>query len=221
MNFQKFSATIFPLLLALLLFGCAASQKMQAANILRQCKVEIIGASLDSINLDLEKIIGKDEKPLGGILPNPKQILLIQNIAKGNIPDSLGTLHFAFRANVKNPTIDTIWLRAAQGSAQLDSLVTLPLNYADSAIALSPGDSEIQMHSRLPIDKNILKIFTADTLKIQGELTFALSPDGDPISFSIHQRKIIQPEERTEIIDRVRTQILSTLTDSWASAFRP
>ena len=64
MNFQKFSATIFPLLLALLLFGCAASQKMQAANILRQCKVEIIGASLDSINLDLEKIIGKDEKPL-------------------------------------------------------------------------------------------------------------------------------------------------------------
>ena len=211
---KKILFGIFLCGIAVCLLNCAASRKVQAASILRQCKLELRGASFDSAQVHLEKFSGGS---LGGIVPNPKMILLIQNIAKGMLPDSLGVLYFSLETKVQNPSTDTIWLRSAHGEAKLNSLAALPFDWKDSALAISPGETDLQLHSHLEIGKNLLQILSADTLRIRGDLVFALSPDGEPIPFSVNQEKIIRPEERTAFVDKIRTEILSRLIESWAA----
>lgn len=218
---MKFRRLFFPALIAALLVvvsGCSASRKIRAAGILGKCRLELVGFSLDSARIDVEKILG-GETP-GGLLPSPKTILLIQNIAKGNIPDSLGTLYFAIHLSVKNSAEDTLWLRSAKGSFLLDSLAAFPLDFDDSALALSPGASPVELHTHLQIGPKVLKMLSADTLRVKGDLEFSLSPDGEPIPFSIERKKAILPEERTALIDRARTEILSALTEAWTATLR-
>lgn len=200
------------------ILGCSASRKIRAAGILGKCRVELAGFALDSVQIDTEKLFG-GEAP-GGLLPSPKTILLIQNIAKGNIPDSLGTLYFAIRLSVKNSSEDTLWLRSAQGNFLLDSLASFPLDFRDSTLALSPGTSPVELHSHLQIGPRVLKLLSADTLRVNGSLAFSLSPAGEPISFSVERKKAILPEERTAFIDAARTEILSTLTEAWTATLR-
>lgn len=199
---------------AALFWGCSASRKLQAAKVLGKCELEISGVSLDSAQIDLGRIL--EGASFGGLVPNPKMILLVQNIAKGIIPDSLGTLYFAIRVSVKNSSQDTLWLQSANGSIFLDSLVSLPIAFRDSAMLL-PGISSFEFHTHLQIGPVLMKTLFAETIRFSGNLEFSLSPTGEPIPFSIDRRKDIRPEERTAFIDRVRTEILSTLADAWTS----
>ena len=219
---MKFFNLFFALLLTfwgtMLVLGCSASRKLQAAKILGKCELEISGASLDSARVDLDKILGGAS--LGGFIPSPKTILLIQNIAKGIIPDSLGTLYFAIHVAVKNPSEDTLWLRSAKGTALLDSTVSLPIVYRDSA-KLLPGISSVELHTHLQIGPLLMKVLSAKTIRFSGNLEFSLSPAGEPISFAIDREKKILPEERTAFIDKARNEILSTLTEAWTSTFKP
>ncbi len=218
---MKFIKFFFALLLTFLgtalVLGCSASRKIQAAKILGKCELEISEVSLDSAHVDLDKILGGTA--LGGFVPNPKTILLIQNVAKGMIPDSLGTLYFAIHIAVKNPSEDTLWLRSANGSVLLDSLVSLPIAFRDSA-KLLPGVSPVEFHTHLQIGPVLMKILSAETIRFSGNLEFSLSPAGEPISFAVDKEKKIQPEDRTAFIDKARTEILSTLTEVWTSTFK-
>lgn len=216
---MKFRRLLFSVSIAALLVagvsGCSTSRKIRAAGILGKCQLELVGFSLDSARIDTEKILG-GETP-GGILPSPKTILLIQNIAKGKIPDSLGTLYFAIHLSVKNSAEDTLWLRSAKGSFLLDSLAAFPLDFGNSTLALSPGASPVELHTHLQIGPKVLRMLSADTLRVKGDLEFSLSPAGEPIPFSIERKKAILPEERTALIDRARTEILSALTEAWTA----
>ncbi|MEE3341044.1 MAG: hypothetical protein VZR14_09980, partial [Hallerella sp.] len=60
--------------------NCAATRKVQAASILKKCKLEVVGASYDSVQVNLDKFLGN--QPSNSLLPNSKAILLVQNIAK-------------------------------------------------------------------------------------------------------------------------------------------
>ncbi len=215
--FKSLFALLLPVLGVSFIFGCAASRKIQTANILGKCELEISGVSLDSAQIDLDKILGGSS--LGGFVPNPKTILLIQNIAKGVIPDSLGTLYFAIHVDVKNPSEDTLWLRSANGSVFLDSLVSLPIAFRDSA-KLAPGVSSVEFHTHLLIGPVLMKILAAETIRFSGDLEFSLSPAGEPVSFSVAKEKKILPEDRTAFIDKSRTEILSMLTEAWASTIK-
>lgn len=197
------------------LSGCAASRKVQAANILTKCKLEVIGASYDSVRVDLDKFIG--DQPKNSILPNPKAILLVQNIAKGNIPDSLGTLYFAIQVNVKNGSEDSLWLRSAKGIISFDSQVELPIEFQDSAFAIVPGSSKMELHTHLNIDMNALKILATDTIRISGDFEFSLTPNGELVHFAMDEKKLVQPEERTAFIDQAKNAVLSSIIDAWSS----
>ncbi|MCR5029615.1 MAG: hypothetical protein K6A31_10205 [Fibrobacter sp.] len=216
MNFKKLALFLtFASMTFAVLSGCAASRKVQAANILTKCKLEVVGASYDSVRVDLDKFIG--EQPKNSILPNPKAILLIQNIAKGNIPDSLGTLYFAIQVNVKNGSEDTLWLRSAKGTVSFDSLAELPIDFRDSAFAIVPGSSEAELHTHLNIDMNALKILATDTIRVSGDFEFSLSPNGELVHFAVDEKKPVLPEERTAFIDKAKNAVLSTIIDAWSS----
>ncbi|MBP5248237.1 MAG: hypothetical protein J6Z31_10345 [Fibrobacter sp.] len=200
------------------LSGCAATRKVQAASILKKCKLEVTGASFDSVYVDLDKFIG--QQPANSLLPNSKAILLVQNIAKGNIPDSLGTLYFGINVQIKNGSEDTLWLRSAQGTVRLDSLAELPIHFNDSAFAITPGTSEVELHTRLNIDGKALKILSTDTIHVHGDLEFSLTPDGERIHFAVSEKKPVLPEDRTAFIDKAKNAVLSTIIDAWSSKLR-
>ncbi len=210
-------AILIVILCSVLVLGCSASRKIRAARILDQCELEISGASLDSIHVERDKIAGSI---LGGLLPSPNMILLIQNIAKGMISDTLGTLYFAIHADIKNSSSDTLWLRSADGHVLLDSLVSLPIAFRDSAMPILPGVSTAELHTQLQIGPVLMKILAAKEVRFQGSLEFSLSPAGEPIPFAVDRRRKILPEERTAFIDKARTEILSTLTEIWTSTIK-
>ncbi len=218
MSFSRFCYAILIVVLgATLVCGCSASRKIRAARILDQCELEISGASLDSVQVELDKIAGS---VLGGLVPNPNAILLIQNLAKGMISDTLGTLYFAIHADIRNSSSDTLWLRSADGSVLLDSLGSLPIAFRDSAKPILPGVSTVELHTQLRIGPVMMKILAAKEIRFQGSLEFSLSPTGEPIPFAVNRQRKILPEERTAFIDKARTEILSTLTEIWASTLR-
>ncbi len=218
MNTSKSCYAILILILcSVLVLGCSASRKIRAARILDQCELEISGASLDSIHVERDKIAGSI---LGGLVPSPNMILLIQNIAKGMISDTLGTLYFAIHADIKNSSSDTLWLRSADGQVLLDSLVSLPIAFRDSAMPILPGVSTAELHTQLQIGPVLMKILAAKEVRFQGSLEFSLSPAGEPIPFAVDRRRKILPEERTAFIDKARTEILSTLTEIWTSTIK-
>mgnify|MGYP003571401962 CR=1 FL=1 len=200
------------------LSGCAATRKVQAANILKKCKLEVVGASYDSVHVNLDKFFGN--QPSNSLLPNSKAILLVQNIAKGNIPDSLGTLYFGIHVRIQNGSEDTLWLRAAQGIVTFDSISELPIDFKDSSFAIVPGNSETELHTKLNIDGKALKILATDTIRVQGNLDFSLSPNGERIRFAVDEKKPVLPEDRTAFIDKAKNAVLSAIIDAWSSKLR-
>lgn len=200
------------------LSGCAATRKVQAASILKKCKLEVVGASYDSVQVNLDKFLGN--QPSNSLLPNSKAILLVQNIAKGNVPDSLGTLYFGIHVRILNGSEDTLWLRSAQGTVSFDSLSKLPIEFKDSAFAIVPGTSEAELHTHLNIDMNALKILATDTIRVDGNFEFSLAPNGELIHFAVSEKKPVLPEERTEFIDKAKNAVLSTIIDAWSSKLR-
>lgn len=214
---MKFPKTSLPIFLAVFTFlaGCAVSRKAQVANILRQSHVEFTGISLDSAQVDLKRLFGN--APRSGILPNPQVVLLAQNVAKGNIPDSLGRLFFAIGTEVKNPTKDTLYLRSIDASISLDSAVSAPVKLPATA-AIFPGTSPVILHSELEIDSQLLKLLSAETIRLSGKFEFSLSEDGETVGFDIDEAKKISPEDRTEFIDKARNSLLSALIDKWTAS---
>ncbi len=205
------------LLAALLLFcsfsGCSASRKLKAASVLQKCRVEILGASLISAEIDASRFATAKTSPL----PNAGLVLLVQNIAKGKIPDSLGTLHLEILSQIHNASEDTLWLRSAEGIVHFDSVFAVPVSKKDSAVAISPGNSEIPLAAKIQIGPNLLKILSTDTLRIVGDLEFSLSEDGAPVPFHVDEKRRILPEERAKFVDRAREELLSTIIDIWAA----
>lgn len=215
MKFRKAFALTLIVFTAALFVGCAATRKAEVANILRQSHVEFTGISFDSAQVDFKRIFG--DKPSTGILPNPQAVLLAQNIAKGNIPDSLGKLFFAIGTEVKNPTTDTLYLRAVTAEFSLDSAVAVPVKLLQPA-AIVPGTSAVSLHAELDIDSRVLKVLSAETIRLKGSFEFSLAPDGETVSFDIDESKKISPEDRSAFIDKARNSLLSTLIDKWSAA---
>lgn len=201
------------LLLVCFFGGCAASRKLKAASVLQKCRMEILGASLDSVEIDVSRFTTPKTSPL----PNAGLVLLVQNIAKGKIPDSLGTLHLEILSRIHNASEDTLWLRSAEGTVHFDTLFAVPVSKRDSAVAISPGDSEIPLAAKIQIGQKLLKILSTDTLRIVGDLELSLSEDGETVSFHVDERRVVSPEDRAKFIDMAREELLSAIIDIWTA----
>ncbi len=218
---KKFLLAIFLSAVVLpTLWSCAASRKLQAASVLKKCELEITGARLDSVNLNLDRFMNPESAPKHSPIPNARLILLVQNVAQGKIPDSLGVLHFAISTGIRNASEDTLWLRSVKMQVHFDSLSVLPIDYNDSALAISPGRSEAFFPTHLLIGPQIWKILSPDTIRVTGDLEFSLSKDGEPVPFHVDRKRAILPEERTAFLDRAKEQVLSTIIDSWTNDLR-
>lgn len=219
MTFKKVILLILSLFISIsFLNGCAATRKAKAAKILKSCSLEFQSATLDSVKLDPE-LFKKTAGTVLKSLPNPRIVALVKSVSQGVIPDSLGTLYFSMNFAVENAEEDTLWLRSIQGSVSVDSNITFPLELS-SPVALVPGTTTISANSKAEIGPRILKLLTADSLKMNGELQTSLSPTGDLISFEVKKTEPITEEDKKAFKDYAKNAILDALINSWTSALK-
>ena len=203
----------------ILLQGCAATRKIDAASILSKTKLEFKELQLDSvtINPDLFENI-KDLKST--LLPNPQVVLMVQNLARGIIERELGKAHLTAVMTANNQSADTLWIRELKAELFLDTLIELPLQLKDSTV-LAPGSNDLTLTTMFPLDKRLLGLASITKYKIKGEIFVSLEAEGPMVSFDFDIEHPITPEEIKALEDRARKTLLDGLVSDWVYSIFP
>lgn len=214
----KILGLFFVLLSFVLLDGCAATRKIDAASILSKTKLEIGNVTLDSVNIN--KDLFPEKGFMSGFLPNPQVVTMVQNFARGIIEKELGTASLSVDLVATNQTKDTLWVRTFNAEMTLDSLVTLPLTLKDSCI-LKPGANSLAVTTKFPIDARLFKLPSVRHFKIKGTLEVALDSAGVSVPLDFNEEKDITDEQMSVIEDKAKTSIINGLVNDWVGALLP
>ena len=206
----------------ILLQGCAATRKIDAASILSKTKLEfkelqLVGDVFVAGNPDLFDNI-KDLKST--LLPNPQVVLMVQNLARGIIEKELGKAHLTAVMTANNQSSDTLWIRELKAELFLDTLIELPLQLKDSTV-LVPGSNDLTLTTMFPLDKRLLGLASITKYRIKGEIFVSLEAEGPMVSFDFDVEHPITPEEIKALEDRARKTLLDGLVSDWVYSIFP
>lgn len=206
-----FSVIAIPLCLG----GCAVTRKMSAADILSKTKLEFESITLNSVS------INKDLFPktggLGGLLPNPQVVALVQDFTKGILEKELGTIGLTAGVVAQNQDSDTLWIRSLQATLALDTIMELPITLKDS-IKMIPGNNRLEVSTTMPIDKRIFLLNNITKINMKGVLTVALNVDGEAVPLAFDIERPVSHEEIIAITDKARNSILNSIVNDWVGA---
>ena len=202
----KFSRFTFPVALVGLflvvltaLSGCAMLQKLQAAKIIIQTKMEYKDLTYDSIEID-PAIMDLVQNGLKGFIPNPDAVKLVKNLSQGVITTELGHANFDVFLNAHNKTHDT--------------LITLPLTLKDS-LRLAPGDNDMHLNAAFPLDMRVFKLNEVRKYGIAGFIDVSLTAGGKSVSQDFSITKEVTPEDVKKLEDIIRDKLLKMLVNDW------
>lgn len=224
-NFPKKIKTVFLIhfilfFLALNLYGCAATRKLDAASILSNTKMEFKELVLDSVEISPNLFEKANDALRSSLLPNPQVVTMVQNLARGIIESELGKADLSVYFKVTSKDKDSLWVRNFKAVLSLDSIIDLPLTLKDSCI-LSPGENNMAVVTQFPLDKRLFKLEEVKKYRIKGLLEVALKVDGEtvPLEFDIEHE--IKPEEIKTLKESARDNLLNGLVSDWVGAFLP
>ena len=207
------SFLVISLIVLFAISGCGVTRKVQAANILKQCKAEIHTIEIDSVVINPE-LFKKLKASSAGLLPNPQVIGFVQNLSRGIIEIPLGKAYLKASFTVKNSSQDSLWLRGLQAQLFLDSLLVLPITYSDSSF-LMPGDNQMSLHTQLLLDQPIFAIPQVRTIRIKGILRVALDKEGEDVLFEFDESRSVTASEMNLILQQTREATMNGLVGDW------
>ena len=162
------------LMTALMMDGCAVTQKLSAADILSKTVLEFDNLSLDSASINKD-LFPKSDDLKKSLLPNPHVIALVQDFARGILEKEIGKIHLTATLNAKNQSNDTLWIRGLMANLVLDTLMELPVALRDS-VKLVPGDNRIVLVTEMPIDRRIFRLMDVNVVHIVGRMDVSVLP---------------------------------------------
>jgi len=207
------SFLVISLIVLFAISGCGVTRKVQAANILKQCKAEIHTIEIDSVVINPE-LFKKLKASSTRLLPNPQVIGFVQNLSRGIIEIPLGKAYLKASFTVKNSSQDSLWLRGLQAQLFLDSLLVLPITYSDSSF-LMPGDNQMSLHTQLLLDQPIFAIPQVRTIRIKGILRVALDKEGEDVLFEFDESRPVTASEMNLILQQTREATMNGLVGDW------
>ena len=202
--------------LALLTMGCSAGRKMQAASILKQCKAEITGVSLQDIELDsllFPALHGKSKD----LLPNAAVLPMVQKLLNGQMERPLGVARLRITLQVRNASPDSLWLDALDGELALDTLLRTPLHMSAPAL-LKPGASELQVDASVPLDQKLFALSSVRQYRLSGMATAALQSDGSRVELEFDEKRPLPKEQVDQMLQSAKQALIEQVVSSWASS---
>ena len=193
--------------------GCAFLQKLQAAKIIIQTKMEYKDLTYDSIEID-PAIMNLVQNGLKGFIPNPDALKLVKDLSQGVITTELGHVNFDVFLNANNKTQDTLWINDLKIELKFDTLITLPLTLKDS-LKLAPGDNDMHLIAAFPIDMRVFKINEVRKYGIAGFIDVSLTAGGKSVTQDFSIEKEVTPEDVKKLEDIIRDKLLKLLVNDW------
>ena len=200
-------------------YGCTATRKLTAADILSNTELNFDNLILDSATINKD-LFPKTDLFSAGILPNPQVVTLVQDFARGILEKEIGRAHLTAELTATNKSKDTLWIKNITATLKLDTLMDLPIQLIDS-LKMVPGDNKLRILTQFPIDRRIFKLGEFETVKIIGKMTLALAEDGTQFELDFDKGKKFAPEERQALMDNARNAVLNNIVDDWVSAILP
>ena len=201
---------------ALMMDGCAVTQKLSAADILSKTVLEFDNLSLDSASINKD-LFPKSDNLKKRLLPNPHVIALVQDFARGILEKEIGKIHFTATLNAKNQGNDTLWIRGLMANLVLDTLMELPVALHDS-VKLVPGDNRIVLVTEMPIDRRIFRLMDVNVVRIVGRMDVSLKEQEEAFTLDFDQERKISQEEKQALADKARTSVLDNIVSDWVGA---
>ena len=201
---------------ALMMDGCAVTQKLSAADILSKTLLEFDNLSLDSASINKD-LFPKSDNLKKSLLPNPHVIALVQDFARGILEKEIGKIHFTATLNAKNQGNDTLWIRGLMANLVLDTLMELPVALHD-AVKLVPGDNRIVLVTEMPIDRRIFRLMDVNVVRIVGRMDVSLKEQEEAFTLDFDQERKISQEEKQALADKARTSVLDNIVSDWVGA---
>ena len=201
---------------ALMMDGCAVTQKLSATDILSKTVLEFDNLSLDSASINKD-LFPKSDNLKKSLLPNPHVIALVQDFARGILEKEIGKIHFTATLNAKNQGNDTLWIRGLMANLVLDTLMELPVALHDS-VKLVPGDNRIVLVTEMPIDRRIFRLMDVNVVRIVGRMDVSLKEQEEAFTLDFDQERKISQEEKQALADKARTSVLDNIVSDWVGA---
>ncbi len=211
----RFKTFFIVFLVSVLLFGCAAMNKAKIGSILSQTQVTLTHITLDSLKANPK--LFESTPAQFKLLPNPHIVSIVQELARGFIHENLGTVFISTYATVKLPTTeDSLEIQGIQATLLLDSLYELPISVKPTVIPNQ--NNQLSLQTELPIDSRLFSILKISEIRTRGMLYTALPHSTDTVSFSFDITKKLSDEEKSQILQTTRENLLKALVGDWVDA---
>lgn len=212
---KVFFSALFAVVAVLSLCNCSVTRKISAADILLKTKLSFDSVTLDSV--EINKDLFPKAGMLGGLLPNPQVIALVQDFAKGILEKEIGYANLTAGFIANNQSEDTLWIKELTAVLKLDTIMDLPVKLPDS-VRMVPGDNRIEVSTKMPIDRNIFSLKDVSKIRLIGKMNVSLEAEGTLVPFDIDIDRSVSHEEKVALMDKARNSVLNGIVNDWVGA---
>jgi len=205
---------IILLVSVLIISACTANRKLQAAAILRQCKVELGEIQFQGFMLDSNLFPNSkstDDFPNSEVLP------LVQKLFNGKLERPLGHFKLGLTLHVRNLSKDTLWLHSLNGIFALDSIVESPVLLTKSSV-LVPGYSEMQLQATLPLDQSLFQLTQVQNYRIQGAAEASLASEDEGFILEFDEKRPIPSGKIDSLLTQAKQSLIEQVLSNWVGS---
>jgi len=214
---MKFT-TAFVLTSALILLSaCAGLRKVDVALTLKQCKPRLDSAEIYSIEIDTS-LFPHNATSLASLLPNPEVIQLGKDILAGRMFRTIGKLNLRIHATIVNPGPDSLWIDAAKGTIQLDSLIQAQWKLIEPFQLKASNGTPVELLLTVPINGALFQILDTKQMHLEGALGARTSMDSDAIVLEYERTDPSPTDFFQEKLAEARQRAFEQLLDAWKNS---
>lgn len=196
----------------LLLVGCAANRKLQAASILKQCHMQIAAVQVERFELSPD--LFPESNDANNPFPNAQVLPLVQKMLEGQLEQPLGFVHLRIEMQIDNQSEDSLWVDSLEAQVQLDSLLQSPLRLLHPVV-LGPGSHRAMVATSVPLDPKLFTLSSAKNYRIFGVMVAALQPEGSRMSLDFDEKKPIPQEALDSFLKNAQKDLIQQLLTQW------
>lgn len=204
-------------IVSLLLTSCAGLRRVDVALTLKQCVPQLESAEIYSIDIDTS-LFPRNATSLASLLPNPEVIQLGKDILAGRMFKTIGSLQLKVHATILNPGTDSLWVDAAKGVIQLDSILKADWKLLEPVLLKSKTGTPVELILTVPINGALFQILETKQMHIAGSLGARTEMDGETVILEYERTDPSPTDFFQEKIAEAKQKAFESLLEAWKNS---